>query len=215
MATEWEQVNQEVLDMAERLIERHHEHLQQARIGFLFRSEAPSSNGKATLGKAEKVNSKWTPLLQEELDFAIWLAADYWFDVLDPRQKRALLDHELCHCIGRPYEWKIRPHDVEEFAEVVQRHGMWSSDLKRFDQAVNQMLLPIGDGTNGRVVAVGGAGIRSAREIDQIVKESDKQFNELAEKHGVPLRFHDGKLDDISDEELMGIPFDAGEPVNE
>ena len=215
MATEWEQVNQEVLDMAERLIERHHEHLQQARIGFLFRSEAPSSNGKATLGKAEKVNSKWTPLLQEELDFAIWLAADYWFDVLDPRQKRALLDHELCHCIGRPYEWKIRPHDVEEFAEVVQRHGMWSSDLKRFDQAVNQMLLPIDDGTNGRVTAIGGPGVKEARgfaeDLVALSKRDGATMEITSAKTGKGVRIDADGVTRVGRE----IPFDAGELDNE
>lgn len=31
---------------------------------------------------------------------------------------------------GRDYSWCIRKHDVEEFTEVVSRHGAWKSDLK-------------------------------------------------------------------------------------
>lgn len=136
MATEWERVPPSVVEMAQDLIEKYHRHLMIVRIGLLFRSEAPVTGGKRTLGQASTVNAKWKPLLSEEFDFIIWLAADAWYEDLDDRQRRALLDHELCHCSlsneGKP---EIRPHDIEEFAEIVQRHGFWRDDLERVRMA--------------------------------------------------------------------------------
>lgn len=62
----------------------------------------------------------------------------------------ALLDHELCHAApslddetldvkyderGRPV-WRVRKHNIEEFTEVVERHGLWKKDLERFAEAI-------------------------------------------------------------------------------
>lgn len=131
MATEWTRVPKKVIDLAEELIEKHHRNLSDARIGILFRSEAPVSGGKRTLGQASTVTAKWLPLLREPYDFIIWLAADAW-EELDSRQQRALLDHELYHChLSNEGKAEIRPHDIEEFAEIIQRYGFWRDDLER------------------------------------------------------------------------------------
>lgn len=155
MAIEWWQVPPEVTEMAEELIQEYHPSLLDARIAILFRSEAPVTNGKATLGMASKVNDKWRPLLEDrEMHFVIWLAYDRWED-MDKRQKRALLDHELCHCFidhdGKP---QIHPHDFEEFAVVIARHGFWNADLERLDRTI-QGKLPLEMGRTGYVTTIG------------------------------------------------------------
>lgn len=76
MSVEWEKAPQDVIELAERLIEEHHPNLVNARIGILFRDKAPKSGGRLEMGKASKVSDKWKPLLREELDFIIWRAAD-------------------------------------------------------------------------------------------------------------------------------------------
>jgi hypothetical protein len=147
MATEWERVPSAVVKLAEELIYEHHPNLLSARIGILFRSEAPVSGGKRTLGQASTVNAKWKPLLREEYDFIIWLAADAWLGELTDHQRRALLDHELYHChLNNEDKAEIRPHDIEEFAEIIQRYGFWRDDLERVRLAVQGRLALANDG---------------------------------------------------------------------
>lgn len=72
---------------------------------------------------------------------------------------KALVDHELCHIqrdtgmevidpvSGRilrrewankdnPDNWHIREHDVEEFSDVIHRHGLWEHGIEKFAEAV-------------------------------------------------------------------------------
>lgn len=131
MATIWEKCNPDVLDMASELIEKYHDSLRYARIGFLFREPAPKSNGRVVLGKASKVTDSIKPLLAEELDFIIWFSADVWFNELDDRQRLALVDHELCHCFMEDNEKPVlRRHDIEEFDVIIQRHGTWLPEMQ-------------------------------------------------------------------------------------
>jgi hypothetical protein len=91
--------------------------------------------------------------LQRELvdyDFVIVLNKEVWEDPeFTTAQKRALLDHEMCHAAracdgdgepsidtkGRPV-WRTRGHDIEEFEEIVARHGCYKRDLERFAQTI-------------------------------------------------------------------------------
>jgi hypothetical protein len=127
MATEWTEAPATVIDIAKEIIRDHHPSLEEARIGFLFRDIAPVSGGQATWGQASKVSPKLRPFM--DLDFIIWLAKDIWITLVD-YQQRALIDHELCHCyLDMDASAKIRGHDVEEFVEIVKRHGFWRSSL--------------------------------------------------------------------------------------
>jgi hypothetical protein len=68
--------------------------------------------------------------------FVIELSAQHWKELTES-QKRALVDHELEHCIADEDDngnskLGIAPHDVEEFASVLKRHGLWRSDLRSF-----------------------------------------------------------------------------------
>ena len=151
---EWEAAPKEVIDMADDLIRQHHQSLLDARIGILFRDVAPVSNGKVTWGKASKVDAKWQPLLKRELDFIIWLAYDVWRTVLDHKQRVALLDHELCHCTMEDGEPKMRAHDIEEFSEIVERHGLWRNDLEQMYEAMQQSRFPFNYERQGFVEGV-------------------------------------------------------------
>lgn len=139
MAT-FHQVDDEVLALANELIEAHHEHLLNKNIGILFRTEAASSGDKTVLGQASKVSDKINALfsIEERLDFLIWLAEDWWTDATD-KQRRWLLDHELCHC-GR--DGKLRSHDVEEFIEIVERHGLLEMSMRSLVRAAQQHTIP-------------------------------------------------------------------------
>ena len=32
--------------------------------------------------------------------------------------------------------WRIRKHDLEEFREIVARHGTWKGDIEKFAEAL-------------------------------------------------------------------------------
>lgn len=141
----------EVARIGERLITQFHQHLLKTRVEFLFRSKAGSTGGKTTLGKARKVTGLnallATPDVIEDPEgtsesltfFVIEIAMDMW-GFLSDKQRLALVDHELCHCKLGVNEkgdivHSIAAHDVEEFAEIVIRHGLWKPDLSQFIRA--------------------------------------------------------------------------------
>ena len=139
MAVEWRPAPQHIIDLASRIIDQYHEELKEARIAFIMRSEAPNQGGRATLGKAKKVSAESQVFMN--YDFVIWLASDWWLR-LSAKQREALIDHELSHCQWIEESAKIRPHDVEEFAHIIERHGYWWPNSDSFEMAV-QAALPL------------------------------------------------------------------------
>jgi predicted metallopeptidase len=145
MAT-YKEVTQEVLHLVEELIAEFHNALCPCKIGLVFRDEAGSSGGRAVFAKSSKAPTKLQPLLQDELDIIIEIAEDKWTK-LASEQRRALLDHELCHIAMGSNGWTIRAHDIEEFGEIIQRYGLWNyslySQATTLAKAAAQMPLPL------------------------------------------------------------------------
>ena len=134
----------EVVKIAEHMINLYHEHLMDARIGLLFRDEAPVTDGRITLGMAKKIGEDMKPYVPYE--FVIWVAGDYW-PRLTEKQKQALIDHELCHCSMMGGKVSMRKHDVEEFACILERHGVWYPKFlspERYAQAFQAALWKTG-----------------------------------------------------------------------
>lgn len=138
-----------VAAIAQRLIKDHHEHLEGERIEYVFRSEHAKDGGKAVFGKARKIGGlnaylSMTEDGNEEDYFVIEIALDIWGGMSD-RQRVALVDHELSHCVIKHSEngdmsIAIAPHDLEEFNAVVERHGLWRADVKSFMEAASGQL---------------------------------------------------------------------------
>jgi hypothetical protein len=142
-----------VKEIAETLIPQHHKHLEGARIDYVFRSKHQKSKGKIVAGKAHKI-SGLNAFLGTQTNapfggpdfFCMVIALDIW-DAISDAQRIALVDHELCHFFrevnDETGEWglSIRGHDVEEFAEIVYRHGLWSEDLEHFVSNSRQLRL--------------------------------------------------------------------------
>lgn len=167
MAIVWEEAPQAVLELTERLIDRYHEHLQDARIAVIMRSEAQSTNGKLTLGKAKKVSAEQQ--VHIPYDFIIWVAKDYWQAFLSPNQREALLDHELSHCHWDGFTASMRGHDVEEFSHIIERYGFWWPQSDAFATAV-QTALPLERESKGGVGTLSFSGpiseaVTALREI--------------------------------------------------
>lgn len=131
--------------MLNELVEKHHTHLTNARIVLAWNlAWKPDVDGRVTLGKCRKASD-----LDRELapyDFVILLRRTFFEDADVPDSARkALLDHELCHAAvkldqdleperdsrGRTI-YRLRKHDVEEFSEIIRRHGCYKRDLEDF-----------------------------------------------------------------------------------
>jgi hypothetical protein len=166
----WSEASPSVLHFARNLIHNFHPHLQDARIAFVFRSEAQKQGARLILGQACKVPAKMQPFL--EYDFLIWISEEDYMK-MDDIQREAIIDHELCHCTLGIDGWKMRPHDIQEFTAVIERHGIYSMDVCRVEKAIEtykQSGLPgsetIEISALGQVVTLTGAQLdRAARAI--------------------------------------------------
>lgn len=140
-----------VARVARDLIAKHHTDLVDVRIEYVFRSETAKSRGKEVWGQARKISGLNAYLSQEDgpneaesgdVDyFVIEISEPVWKD-LDAGQRKALVDHELCHLTTSFNEetgevtLKLLHHDVEESRAVVIRHGLWRPDLSDFSAAL-------------------------------------------------------------------------------
>jgi hypothetical protein len=145
------EIGRGLYDVLDGLVEQHHEDLRDARIALAWcTSWKPDVDGRVTLGKCKRASD-----LDRELtpyDFVILLSRPFFEDPLvTPLQRRARIDHELCHAAlkydsrGEPVEdgrgrkvYRIRKHDLEEFSAIASRYGCWKRDLEHFAAAIDR-----------------------------------------------------------------------------
>ena len=130
-----------------RFIEQHHQRLQKIGIAYLFK-ETQTTNPKAkTLrsgkkevwAKASKVPDKYIALMEQAYRFVIEFDRDIW-EGITLEQQEALVDQKLCCCGNDENGCYMRSHDLEEFREIVQRHGLWKDDVRAFAEVANKQL---------------------------------------------------------------------------
>jgi hypothetical protein len=137
--------------IAAELIPKYHDHLSGVRIEFVFMSETPKHRDKIDLARIKKKSGLdaflCAPLDKDPEPFFVMEIAKPGWDELSKAQKRALIDHELCHCFWDvDHGIALLDHDVEEFAAVIERHGLWREDVEHFAQvAMRQLSLPLSD----------------------------------------------------------------------
>lgn len=142
--------NEVAEDLAEDIIEKSHARLKGLKIAYLFKVRPVTYDAKGNFkprkpkflragkkevwAKAAKVTDKYMPLLKAQFRFVIEFDREVWDRITDA-QRKALVDHELCHCGVDAEGCYMKMHDLEEFKEVVERHGYWKSDIERFMDA--------------------------------------------------------------------------------
>ena len=144
-----------------------HAPLTGAHIYWLFMDDVPKSSGRLVLGRARRV-SGWAAFLSQgpvEAEtyktpvpfFAVEIAEPIWHQ-LRPHQKRALVDHELCHLRvdlnSEPPALKVQGHDFEEFTAVIRRHGLWSTASTDAAMAIAEELANAVDGVTSFVEGI-------------------------------------------------------------
>jgi hypothetical protein len=138
----------EVKAIGQEIVREHHEHLLNTRIEYVFGDSVGNSGGKEVWGRARKKSGldamfaeRHIPRNYDQYDmvlgfFIIEIAEPIWLQ-LSMQHRRALVDHELCHCEVdfETGKLKIRPHYVEDFPQILRRHGLWKADLQVFGAA--------------------------------------------------------------------------------
>lgn len=137
----------EVEQIAQGIIGTHRQILGHLKIAYVFRDKAPVSDGKITAGMCRRVDDLNHTL--HDHDFVIEISKDLWEEIGSDEFKQALVDHELGHCgirmdesgdvlyderTNRPKTY-VKKHDIEEFADVLFRHGAYHEELRNFIQA--------------------------------------------------------------------------------
>lgn len=130
------------------IIRDYHSHLVNTRITFCFVSDVDEEGeshpivkkGKEWWGSAKRVSGLNAHLAGEANPFFVMEISEFAWGRMEPHQRRALVDHELCHMILDEDKLVIAPHDIEEFAVIVARHGIWSPDVKTFADVVSDQL---------------------------------------------------------------------------
>lgn len=141
--------NNPAYEMMKSIRQRHHRHIRKAKIALAWKkSIKPDRDGHILLGKCRKSSDLQREV--SEYDFIILLNKEAWeHEEFGRKRQKALLDHELCHAAqaydkkGKrlkndrgKYVFRVRKHDVEEFSEIVERHGIWKHDLQLFADAL-------------------------------------------------------------------------------
>jgi hypothetical protein len=132
----------------------------------LFCSETPRKGGRVVLanirkltgltaflagsvaveGLQESLDLEWPISFQEPRELAlIVISYDEWGHLTES-QREALLDHELSHLVVDKDEdgnllVTLRAHEVEEFWEVIHRHGDWKGEIAGFKKPLEVVAL--------------------------------------------------------------------------
>jgi len=135
--------NKELEEIAATVIKAHRPGLEIAAICYMFREVAAITDEKVVAGMCVRVDDRNYTI--HSFDFVIEIAQDVW-DEASVDFRVALMDHELGH-VGIRYDEEGEPvrdpeterlktyskkHDIEEFEEVLERHGAYHKALREF-----------------------------------------------------------------------------------
>lgn len=136
-------LNQGLQDAVEVRIAKYYSQLQELKIQAMFREETMMSAGRVVAGMTVRPDDRnW---LVHQKDVIIEFSEEVWKGASD-KFRDALVDHELCHVVIRVdskgkterdeetgrIKVSLAHHDIEEFNEVLQRHGAYHAELRTF-----------------------------------------------------------------------------------
>ena len=133
-----------VVELANKIVNAHHPLLRPVNIRYLLTEDKMTSKGRDVWAKIKKASPMET-YLGHGAEFILIVCEQSW-EMLDKAQRKALIDHELCHIESTESETtgdvthRIRGHDIEEFYEILARHGAWTEGHER---AFKQFDLPL------------------------------------------------------------------------
>ncbi len=139
----------EIEALVERISAQHHPHLvnrDEVRIVSVFNAGKMQKAGKLVLAKTRRLSPLEAYLSGEEVtaecsQFLLIVNLSAWL-ALTSAQHEALVDHELQHVSfdADTETFSLLGHDIEDFSVIIERHGLWTPDLRVFGDAVGQQL---------------------------------------------------------------------------
>lgn len=133
------------------LVAEHHKGLEKARIVLAWALGLKAdADGIVTLGRMQRPSEVNRKL--HKCDLIVLINKTAWVQPeFSKEMKAALLDHELCHAqlsedrLGNAKRdgdgglcYRMRKHDLTEFACVVDRHGIYTTALARFARSLSK-----------------------------------------------------------------------------
>lgn len=130
-----------VAEIANKLIANYHPHLVMANFLYCSRNKAQKQGGVAVAGTVKKASPLERHLgsfvleNDKEPDFIMIIALSWWNNAT-PSQRTAQIDHLLMQCMADDEDesgdvkYYKRPPEVQEFPEIVGRHGQWNDSLQ-------------------------------------------------------------------------------------
>ena len=91
------------------------------RIAYLYCDKEKTSNGKKVYADTTKVNNKTKTLANADFIITFYKQT---CAALSEEKMRILMRHELKHIGAKDGKFKIIPHDVEDFSDIIEKHGM-------------------------------------------------------------------------------------------
>ena len=162
--------------VADTIISRYHPHLQEAAIAYLLRRGAWKRRGHVVTGKAVAAPEQWRYL--SGCDLALIINEEVW-QGLGNKGREVLLDHELSHFTAPTADkrgnlhWALREHDLQEFSEVVKRHGVCCGDHRRLVAAAGQLDLESLDAFVSQVEESMGGGYDDTEDDNCFTEDDD------------------------------------------
>jgi len=94
-------------------------------VGYLTSDFKKTSNGRLVFGECRKVPAWAAPFIP--YDFLI-IIYEVNIMLFTPEQIKMLLHHELLHIEqSEKGAFRVKPHDVEDFREIIDKYGLdWS-----------------------------------------------------------------------------------------
>lgn len=91
------------------------------RIAYLYSDREKTSNGKKVYADTTKLNDKVKALTPYDFVVTFYRPA---CSALDESKMETLMRHELKHIGVDKGKFKIVPHDVEDFSDIIEEYGM-------------------------------------------------------------------------------------------
>jgi hypothetical protein len=137
----------ELRERSEALIAKHHPHLADKQILYL-RTDAKTKCQPKLLGPFERfLSSGDAESVDEGAELVLVVNDQDWLYVCDTGKADAMADHLLSHVEEQEDKdgekfLAIVKHPIEEFHDVITRHGLWRSELRHLGDIVRQLELP-------------------------------------------------------------------------
>lgn len=139
---EYEEAEQEIVDLANELIQERHPHLRQSRILYIMYDNEINYRGKEVPGRVYKVHDREKVKIKNDLEIVI--SRPYWEQAEEQGKEKAAMDWLLCFCtIGSEAgTWTTQEPDFYGFYSNVDRFGMWDRSLITLEQKLRRQKLP-------------------------------------------------------------------------